>query len=341
MSAGRRGLGSGGTPGRHGPQLGHRGRDHPAAGGGHHHGGIQPQLLSRQRQRPRQAARPAGRPEPQPGWAAAGAAEAEAAPHPLHTGAAQRAGEELRQDPLPGHLHAGRAGLAHRPHRVPGAGMSSRLRAVPAPAAPAGPFPGLADGGTAGRRRGQSPRGGRVGAPRPQPGGGEENPPLNATVCARSPETGHPPSPFPQSCPFGVSSCSLTACSTVPNGAREDLPPAPRPKPAQERARGGTAREGRVSALAIARRRAESPNRRGITPVSRCGVRRRPGGGGRLSRVLTAALPGDSRSALGTLSRVLTAARTRRRHLREGATPGDRRRRREGRGGARGRHTGS
>lgn len=154
MSAGRRGLGSGGTPRRHGSQLGHGGRDHPAAGRRHHNGGIQPQLLSRQLQRPRQAARPARGPEPQPGWAAAGAAEAEAAPHPLHSGAAQRAGEELRQDPLPGHLHARRAGTAHRPHRVPSAGMSSRPRIVPALAAPDGLFVRFTDG----RWRGQARR---------------------------------------------------------------------------------------------------------------------------------------------------------------------------------------
>ncbi|CAJ0965617.1 unnamed protein product [Ranitomeya imitator] len=34
---------------------------------------------------------------------------------------AQRAGEELRQDPLPGHLHEGRAGPEDRPHGVQGA----------------------------------------------------------------------------------------------------------------------------------------------------------------------------------------------------------------------------
>lgn len=176
MPAGRGGLGSGGSPGRHGPELGHGGRDHPAAGGGHHHGGIQSQLLGRQRQRRRQAARPAGRPEPQPGGTAAGPAEAEAAPHPLHAGAAQRAGEELRQDPLPGHLHAGGAGLAHRPHRVPGAGMCGRPRAAPAPA---GPLPGAAGDAWAGA--GLEGAAGGVGFPKSQPG----KLPPSATVRAR------------------------------------------------------------------------------------------------------------------------------------------------------------
>ncbi|CAG05257.1 unnamed protein product [Tetraodon nigroviridis] len=50
-------------------------------------------------------------------------AETEAAPDPLHPGAAQRAGEELRQDALPGHLHAGGAGAEDRADGVQSAGL--------------------------------------------------------------------------------------------------------------------------------------------------------------------------------------------------------------------------
>lgn len=50
--------------------------------------------------------------------------EAEAAPDPLHPGAAQRAGEELRQNALPGHLHAGGAGAEDRADGVQSAGTA-------------------------------------------------------------------------------------------------------------------------------------------------------------------------------------------------------------------------
>ena len=50
--------------------------------------------------------------------------ETEAAPDPLHPGAAQRAGEELRQNALPRHLHAGGAGSEDRPDGVPSAGRT-------------------------------------------------------------------------------------------------------------------------------------------------------------------------------------------------------------------------
>lgn len=125
MPPGRRRSRAGRPPGRPGAQLGLGGRGHAAARRGHHHGGLHAQLAGRRRQGPGQAAGPARRAEPQPGRAAAGPAEAEAPPDALHTGAAQRAGAELRQDALPGHLHARGAGPAHRPHRVQGAGMPS------------------------------------------------------------------------------------------------------------------------------------------------------------------------------------------------------------------------
>lgn len=118
---GRRRFGARRPPGGPGAQLGRGGRGHAATRRGHHHGGFDAERAVRERQRPRQAARAAA--EPQPGRTAAGPAEAKTAPDALYPGSAQRAGAQLRQDPLPGHLHARGAGSAHRPHRVASPGM--------------------------------------------------------------------------------------------------------------------------------------------------------------------------------------------------------------------------
>lgn len=48
--------------------------------------------------------------------------QAEATPHTLHAGAAERAGALLQQDTLPGHLYARGDRNAHWPHRVPRSG---------------------------------------------------------------------------------------------------------------------------------------------------------------------------------------------------------------------------
>ena len=42
----------------------------------------------------------------------------------VHARTAERVGEELREDPLPRHLHAGGTRHADRPHRVQGPGKS-------------------------------------------------------------------------------------------------------------------------------------------------------------------------------------------------------------------------
>ncbi|XP_061623648.1 uncharacterized protein LOC133475182 isoform X4 [Phyllopteryx taeniolatus] len=129
VSAGRRGAGPG-PSGRHGPRFGLRGGSHPPARRGHHHRGIQLGRYDGERERTGEAAAAAAAAATAATTAApaelrrAGqSAETEAPPDPLHAGAAQRAGAQLRQDALPGHLHEGGTGAQDRPDRVQSSGL--------------------------------------------------------------------------------------------------------------------------------------------------------------------------------------------------------------------------
>ncbi len=105
---------------RHGP--GRRGRGHDAPGRWYHQRrGIQPR--AGQRQRAGEAAAAAEQ-QPEPVWSAADP-ETEAAPDALHPGAAQRAGEELRQNALSRYLHAGGTGAEDRSDGVQSAGRTA------------------------------------------------------------------------------------------------------------------------------------------------------------------------------------------------------------------------
>lgn len=103
-----------GASGRHGPWFGLCRGNHAPAGRRHHHRGVQLRRHAGEREGAGEAAAAAAaelRPDGQP-------AETEAAQDAFHPGAAQRAGAQLRKNPLSWHLHEGRAGAEDRPHRV-------------------------------------------------------------------------------------------------------------------------------------------------------------------------------------------------------------------------------
>jgi len=53
--------------------------------------------------------------------------EAEAPSNPIHPGSAERVGEVLLEDALPGHLHERGVGHEDRPHRIQSSGRKNKI----------------------------------------------------------------------------------------------------------------------------------------------------------------------------------------------------------------------
>lgn len=107
-----------GASGRHGPRIWHCRGNHAPTRRRHRHCGIQLWRHAGEREGAGEAAAATAaelRSVRQP-------AETEAAQDAFHAGAAQRAGAQLRKNPLPWHLHEGRAGTEDRPHWVQSSG---------------------------------------------------------------------------------------------------------------------------------------------------------------------------------------------------------------------------
>ena len=122
VPAGRWGAGPG-APGRHGPWFRLGGGNHSPAGRRHRLSRIQLGRHGGERQGAGEAAAAAAELQ-----SVRQSAETEAAPDALHAGAAERAGAQLRQNPLPWHLHEGGTGAEDRPHRVQSSGTGTSAR---------------------------------------------------------------------------------------------------------------------------------------------------------------------------------------------------------------------